>query len=108
MNIKQFVGIDSSFKDKNGVPMAHEEIYTKVVNAIGLKRCFSFVPASPEQIQRALETDKHLNNIPLQEWDKMHDVFKREFVRVGINCISPSNTVCTLKQAARMYVHQNL
>lgn len=103
MNINEYLGINSFGKKEDGTEMPHEEKYTAIVNAIGLKNCISYIPATKEEIQEALKTDEHLNNIPIKLWDREHAYFKREFLRIGINVLSISGTVCTLKRAARMW-----
>jgi hypothetical protein len=103
ISIEKFLKINSSNELENGKKLTHEEIYSSIVNSIGLKRCIIYLPATKEEIKKALKTDKHLNNIPLKKWDNQHYSFKRELLRIGINYSSLSDTVCTLKQAAKMY-----
>ena len=105
-NIQQFLGLNSFDTNAEGVKMSHNEKYEAIVNAIGLERCISYLPASKEKIIKSLKTDEHLNNINIKLWDEQHDSFKREFLRIGINLLSISGTVCTLKCAARMYAAQ--
>lgn len=95
MNIQKFIGKEVS----------HEEKYRTVVEAIGLQRLISYLPADKKEIQKALKEDNSLNNIPLQRWDDMHLFLRGEFKKIGINSISLAETVCTLKQAARMYAN---
>lgn len=95
MNVKQFAG-----------DVSHEEMYTKVVNAIGLEYCFSMVPATAEEVTEALKTDEHLNNIPLEKWDRQYPSIRSALARIGITTTSLSTGVCTLKQCARMYVQR--
>ncbi|WP_078598589.1 hypothetical protein [Evansella clarkii] len=104
MNIKEFAGINSVYEKPNGEKMTHEELYTKVVNGIGLDTCATFMPVSIEELRDALEEDPHLNTISIKKWDDMHNIFRPYFHRIGVNTLSLSNTVCTLKQAARMLV----
>lgn len=84
--------------------MSHEEVFSKVVNGIGLDVCAMYMPASIETLRDALVKDPHLNNIKIKEWDRMHDLFRHAFRQIGVNRLSLSDTVCTLKQAARMLV----
>lgn len=102
-SIKDYVGIDSQFKRDDGTRMAHVEIYTKIVNDIGLGGCIPYIPVSREEVQDALAKNSSLNDIPLEKWDKMHPSFKHKIRALGITVISLSDTVCTLKQAARMW-----
>lgn len=103
-SIKDFAGIDSLYTKADGTKMAHDELYGTVVNAIGLDRCLDYVPVEPEKLSALYEEDEHFNNVPLKKWDDQHAMFKYQFGKVGINIISLSDTVCTLKTAARMYV----
>lgn len=103
-SIKDFVGIDSLYKRPDGTEMKHDEVYGTVVNAIGLERCLGYVPVELEKLPALYEEDEHLNNVPLKKWDAQHISFKYELVRKGINRVSLSDTVCTLKTAARMHV----
>lgn len=104
--IKQFLGLNAFDTTAEGVKMSHNEKYEAIVNAIGLERCIQYLPASKEKIIQSLKTDEHLNNIPLKLWDEQHTAFKHQFLRIGINVLSLSGTVCTLKCAARMYAAQ--
>lgn len=106
MNINGYLKIDSLNRNENGEEMSHEEKYTKIVNAIGYETCKRYLPATKEEIVKALETDEHLNSIPIEKWDRQHIIFKGQFVRIGITHISLSNTVCVLKQCARMYAEE--
>lgn len=104
MNIKQFNGINSFGENPiTGYKMPHDEIYSNVANAIGLESLEAYIPATKEEIQKALEADPHLNNIPLGKWDMMHVPMRQEFKKIGITTLSLSDTVCTLKQAARLW-----
>jgi len=118
MNVKQFNGLDSFCRRQDGTEMNHGDIYSNVVNAIGLKVCERYIPATKEEILEALKTDKHLSNIPLKKWDfasgytcsgshvnKTHQGFKDVMIKSGINELSLSDCVCTLKQAAIMLVN---
>lgn len=104
MNVKEFAGVNSIYEKPNGEKMSHDELYTKVVNGIGLALCEIHMPASIEDIRDALAEDPHLNNIKLEKWDRMHPSFRSAFRCIGVNVLSLSDTVCTLKQAARMLV----
>lgn len=104
MNIKEFAGVNAVHEKPNGDKMSHEELYAKVVNGIGLEVCAHYMPASIMVLRDALEKDPHLNNIKLEKWDRMHPAFGSAFRRIRVNAFSLSDTVCTLKQAARMLV----
>lgn len=104
MNIKEFAGVNSLLEKPNGEKMSHEELYTKVVNGIGLEICEGYMPVPIEELRDALREDPHLNTIPLRKWDNMHIAFRHVFRRIKVNRLSMSDMNCTLKQAARMLV----
>ena len=105
-SISEYLGIDSLNRRPDGTEMSHQEKYGAIVEAIGLNTCKYYIPATKEEIVEALKTDKHLNNIPIKKWDDQHEYFKKHFVRIGINLISLANTVCVLKEAARMWAEE--
>lgn len=103
-SVKDYVGINSLYKREDGSEMAHEDIYTEVVNGIGLEQCLTYMPVSKDEIKEAFNTNRNLNSIPLSKWDRMHPRFKHQLNAIGITTVALSDTVCTLKQAARMWV----
>lgn len=105
--IKQFVGIDTLCRKEDGTEMKHDEIYTKVVEAIGLEVCEELLPVKKEMLVMALKNDDiHFNTIPLKLWDVKFPFVKREARKVGITSMSMSEGVCILKQSARMAIEQ--
>lgn len=61
------------------------------------------------RLREALETDKYLNNIPLQAWGALANVYAdamREPLRKHGDGYSLSAGVCILKEAARLAVDQ--
>lgn len=101
----------------------HQTFYCAVADAIGRKAIERIVLsiASREEIARALETDPHLNNIPLPKWDHRDSAVRdlvahnvkpimavswsaRSTLKPGTYCWSLSETVCVLKAAARRMV----
>lgn len=107
MNIKEFAGVNAILEKPNGEKMSHKELFTSVVNGIGLEVCEAYMPASIEEIRAALEEDPHLNTIKLEKWDRMAPIFRHNFRRIGVSTSSLSDVVCTLKQAARMLVERD-
>jgi hypothetical protein len=69
-----------------------------IAQRIGIALLKELIPASPEQIRKALETgDKHLNTIPLRKWDQ---------AALGIpymKGLSLSDKVCALKHVAQWH-----
>jgi hypothetical protein len=50
--------------------IVHAGKYETLAQEVGVDRLKELIPASREQIRRALETgDQHLNSIPLRKWD---------------------------------------
>ena len=105
-SIKEFLGLNAFYKREDGTVMTHKEIFTAIVNLVGLDTCIQYIPATKEEIQTALDTDEHLNNISHKKWCDKHESFKHILIRKGINILSISDTVCTLKQASRMWAEQ--
>lgn len=105
-SIRDFLGINAYGEKEDGTKMSHEEQYERIVNVIGLQSLIELIPATQQQINEALEEDEHLNNIPLKKWDAQHGKVVNRLIRVGINSISQSNTVCILKCAAKMWAKQ--
>jgi hypothetical protein len=92
-----------------GERISHSEKYTRAINLLGgLDAVIPLIPFSRTQIQAALANhDEHLNTLPLKTWD-----FKVPFVKTlcyrkaGINCMSLSQGVCLLKEAARQWAER--
>lgn len=108
MNIKKYLGLNSLNKKENGEKVTHKEKYTQIVNDIGIETCKQYLPTDLKTIKKAYKEDKNLNNIDLEKWVMKHDTFKHEFYNIGINSISLSDTVCTLKQAATMLIKEGI
>lgn len=119
MTINEFCGVNSLYERPDGTKITHTEMYTMIVNKVGLDNCKSFIPATKEQIIEALKTDEYLNNIPVAKWDsaagyicqganvvKLPYGFRNVMVSKGFNVLSLSQCVCTLKQAARMWAEE--
>lgn len=106
MNIKQFLGLNTFNQNENGEEMQHEEIYSTVVNAIGLDTLVPYLPATKDNLEKAYEKDQYLNNIPLKKWGFASYGVRNELAKIGITSTSISDGVCTLKSAARMYIKQ--
>jgi hypothetical protein len=108
MDIRDFAGVNNLFEKPNGEKMSHQELYTKVVNGIGLEVCEKYIPVSIEKLRDALQVDPHLNSIALKKWDNAANrAFRHTFRLIKVDTISLSEAVCTLKQAARMLVERD-
>ena len=103
-----------------GEKISHKEIYTRAINLFGgLDAVIPYIPFTLEQIQKALESDEHLNNLSMTKWDlasgfvcKNADVCHigggvwSLYRKVGINAASNSQGVCLLKEAARQWAER--
>ncbi len=49
--------------------LPHNELYTAIVNNLGYDAVKQLIPFSLDEIVKALKTDKHLNNLPLETWN---------------------------------------
>jgi hypothetical protein len=107
-NIRTHVGVNSFYRREDGTEMTHDEVFGKVVEDIGLERITPFMPATKEEVRKALEEDRHLNSIPLEQWNVAHHNpgFRSLFRRLGIESLSISDSICTLKQAAKMWAEE--
>lgn len=104
-----------------GETLTHREIYTKAINLLGgLDAVIPYIPFTLEEIQEALKSDEHLNNLPIRRWDSAsgfqggqhgsvtfvgHGVWNL-YRKVGITSASCSQGVCLLKEAARQWAER--
>lgn len=91
--------------------LTHAEYYGWLVEQLGsdaVKRTVSSVlqrarltgPAG-DVLRAKLATDKNLNNIQLIHWDVQDGIVRHLAAQAGFRFWSLSDTVCTLKEAAR-------
>lgn len=91
----------------------HETYYGYLVEALGEEALRRLVPATREVLIMALETDPALNNISLRLWDSQHSAVWQLVKKAGgtealAHITGPggwslSDSVCTLKEAARRW-----
>lgn len=114
MDLKEFSGLDHLKTD-------HNEYYGSIVEKLGYERVKNCVPFEFDQIKKAIKSDKHLNNLPLKQWDfaagftvvgdkvSINDFGIRNLMRQNkINCYSVAEGVCILKECARMMVEREI
>lgn len=102
MTAKEYLGLDSYCKDKDGNKMSHDDMYTKLVTDMGYEAVKWCLPTPYSKIIKALDDgDEHLNSISLPVWDSC-TIRLDAYRNLGINVISLSEKVCILKQCARM------
>jgi hypothetical protein len=83
----------------------HFEKYDAIARQIGINRLIIHVPATKERILQALANDdRHLNTIPLPNWDRQHDKTMALARGFGIKVWALCETVCVLKHVARHYI----
>ena len=88
-------------KDRLDDVCTHQEYYAQFVTD-SVKAMVS-ARIGKKRIVEALETDEHLNNIPLVRWDAMTPQLftaSRLMKTLG-DWLSPAGGVCILKEAAR-------
>ncbi len=102
-----------------GERLSHSEIYGRIIDKLGgVDAVWKCVPFTLEQVQQALKTDEHLNNLPMKKWDiasgfrcfickgkelvkPIPSQLRGMLLKAGINCYSNSQGVCILKECAR-------
>lgn len=98
MNINEYCERNNINKDN------FTEKYESIVKAIGMEKLVKFLPADKETLDEEYRKDFHLNGIKLMLWDMKGIYVKDLLLKLGINQVSPSETVCILKTCARMYI----
>lgn len=105
--------------DKEAEEKMHREHYAKydaLAQRIGIDALKRIVPASADEIRKALEEDVYLNTIRLRRWDiaagarfstagsidRLH--FDPPFTSDVANGLSLAERVCVLKHVARYYI----
>jgi hypothetical protein len=74
----------------------HAQKYEALARKIGIEDLQALIPASREQVQKAIETgDRHLGMIPLVKWDRA-----AAGIQVPGLSLSLSEKVCVLKHVA--------
>lgn len=79
---------------------SHDAYYGEIAGELG----YRFPAADIEKFKRALETDAHMNNIPLAWWDAQAVGLQSAIARIlkpRGDHYSLAGGVCTLKAAAR-------
>lgn len=122
MNLKEFANVDSLYRDLDtGQEVPWREYMRRIIEKLGIENVKSYIPFSIAELKEKLKEDVHLNNTPLSAWDgasgfmfkfnaktKTQDRIPLQYGITsllrdnGITCLSPSECVCILKEAARM------
>lgn len=82
----------------------HHAYYLEIAQAAGLNA--GALPVTLENIREAIQTDEHLNNIPLNKWDwfaqaNMKAIGRAARERGDVNSHTLGNGVCALKALAK-------
>lgn len=87
----------------------HFEKYDTIARLIGIERLIRFIPATREEVAKAIKVGEALNSIPLIMWDAKH-IPVQQMARAAKAGWGESKTawalcetVCTLKHVARHY-----
>lgn len=108
MTLKEFANVDSFYNDiETGEPVPFEQYMRRIINKLHLYAIQQYIPFSLKVVEEKLKADAHLNNLPLDEWDRAAWYFGPFLVANGITTFSLSERVCILKEAARMLVGYN-
>lgn len=118
MEFKKTIGVNSYGADvQTGEELTHEEIYTRAVYYLGGPEAVKpYIPFTVDEIRAALaKGDKPLNSLWLKKWERAAGFICkgsdckstggglwRLLLAHKINCISCSEAVCILKNAALM------
>ncbi len=124
MTFSQAINIKSANIDTNtGEVVSHKDIYTRAINLFGgLDSVIPYIPFSRSQIKEALQTDEHLNNLPMDRWDKASGFMSGRqgsmtfigggvwnlYRKAGIHAASCAQGVCLLKEAARQWAEREV
>jgi hypothetical protein len=97
--------------------ITHHEYYGAIVELLGEEELQRLLPGArtPAEWRELIAADEHLNNVPLRRWDAL-DYYVRSMAAradrdalraiTGSNGWSLSDSVCTLKTAARRYAEE--
>lgn len=81
----------------------HQQYYLEMAQTANLRT--SDLPFTLVQIREAIKTDKNLNNLPLDQWDRRSETIRSQVARAakihGAAGYSLCNGVCMLKAFAR-------
>lgn len=121
MTLQEAVGVNAFHIDnETGKKVEHRELYSRIIELLGgLDVVKMFIPFSLIQIREALQKDEHLNNLPMDKWDRAsgfhckgsHCTFigggiTRLYGKAKITAFSNAEGVCILKEAARQWVER--
>lgn len=105
MNLNELVGLKNCNVDiVTGLELSHQEKYKKIVDALGFDNVKKCLPYDLDTLKKAVKKDKHLNNLSLKTWDRTTPALSNLYRSKGVTSWSLSQSVCVLKECARMWV----
>lgn len=124
MTINDLANVRNADVDNTtGKRISHSEKYQRIIKALGYEDVKKCIPYTIDQIKKALPQDKHLNNLPIKEWDVASGVYVSNspgarpiitgspltvlYRKAGVTSFSQSNGVSILKEAARMWAAED-
>ena len=120
MTLNEWAGLGMYDRDlKTGKVLDHREKYHRIIDKLGgVDAIKPYIPFSIEVLQKAYREDRYFNNLSMRKWD-MASGFRCSlgnvellygapilcfYARHGLTCISNAESVCILKEAARLLV----
>jgi hypothetical protein len=111
--------VDNATNEKIG----HSAKYRRVIAKLGYEEVKKCIPYTLDEIKAALPKDRWLNNLPMVKWDRASGFYStisggsqhwhqinaplvNLYRKAGVNSFSPSDGVCILKEAARMWAEE--
>lgn len=84
--------------------VSHSDYYAQFVTE--RTRRYVSIFFTRELLRESLETDKHMNNIPLEQWRTISRSmpFNKKLLQELESVITSANLVCVVKEAARQSV----
>ena len=120
MNFREFICLDSHDRDrKTGKMVEHREKYRRIIEKLGgISAIQPYIPYSVEELREAHKKDVYFNSLSMRDWDIASGFWAslgrcelihgapilRLYARHGVTSVSNAESVCVLKEAARMLV----
>ena len=129
MTLKEFANVDSFCRDlDNGNKLEWRDYMARVINKLGIENIEPYIPYDMETLMKRFRNgDVHFNETDIRVWNnaggfirqidrktgKMDYAFSRYglgnlLVRNGIRWYSPADTVCILKETARILCEREM
>lgn len=122
MTLTQFAGMDAYGRDMETLQLvSHREKYDRVISGLGgVDAIQPYIPYPIDTLRKAYAKDIYFNTLPMRHWDRasgfivslgncranrsarIWDLYRQH----DITAISNAESVCLLKEAARILVEQ--